>query len=152
MLRAHWAVIAFVGILLIPVATSSLRGLHHVITCQEEVATPFTIHVPKDGPPLLLSAAETAFDPQGREGEVCGGLLLDLVAVRRLGDEATMRLELHNNSTFAWSGSVHLDFDGTTLPIHIGRVDGGEAASHTIEIQLDDEQTYDLEGSLLIGP
>lgn len=144
--------IAFLGILMIPVATSSLRGLNHVLTCKEAVDTPFSVHVPEEGQPILLSSAQAEYDPSGRAGQLCDGLTLDIVMGRRVEDRASMRLELANHSDDPWRGSVRVEVDDITIPVYVGRVAAGEVASHTVDLRLSGNTTYDIDGHLLVGP
>src|SRR5690606_7818095 len=74
-LRAQVALIGLLAVLLIPIGTSSLRGLTHILTCREASATPFSIEVPEDGPPVISSSTVIERDPSGEiaSDEVCGG-------------------------------------------------------------------------------
>src|SRR3546814_7832459 len=48
-LRAQVALVGLLAVLLIPIGTSSLRGLTHILTCQDDSATPFSVVVPEEG-------------------------------------------------------------------------------------------------------
>lgn len=160
-LRAQVALIGFLAVLLIPIGTSSLRGLTHVLTCQEENDTPFAIEVPEDGPPVISSSqvierpapGEPGGDgEQEATGELCGGLRLDIAMGSRVEDRTDVNITITNNSDFGWRGSVRLQFDTTPIPIDIGDIDSGESASDGVELRLRSGERYEIEGSLLIGP
>jgi len=153
-LRAQVALIALLGVMLIPIGTSSLRGLTHILTCQEDDDTPFSIEVPAEGPPVISSSAVIERNPDGtvETGEVCGGLVLDLLMGSVESGRADVTLAITNNSEFGWHGSVQLRLDDTTIPIDIGAIDAGETATDTFELRLDRNRTYAVDGKLLVGP
>ena len=153
-LRAQVALIALLGVLLIPIGTSSLRGLTHILTCQDRSASPFSVEVPEDGPPVISSSTVIERNPDGttRSTEVCGGLVLDLEMGSQVANEADVVLTITNNSDYGWRGSVQLDLDGTDIPIDIGQIDAHDSATDRFELHLDSGRTYAIEGSLLVGP
>jgi len=152
--RAQVALLGLLAVLLIPVGTSSLRGLTHILTCQEESATPFSVTVLEDAPPMVLSAAAIRpGDDNGRATlELCGGLTLDMRMGAQRQDRADLTLAITNGSDYGWRGSVRLDLDGAIVPVHIGHVGPGETASETVEVRLSAGRTYEVAGSLLVGP
>jgi len=153
-LRAQVALIALFGVLLIPIGTSSLRGLTHILTCQEAAAAPFTIQVPEDGPPSIQSSSTIERDPDGSipDTSVCGGLTLDVLIGSETEDRANVTLSITNGSEYGWRGSVQLQLDEIDIPIDIGEIGSGETASDEFELRLDEGSTYEIQGDLLIGP
>src|SRR5688572_360647 len=99
-LRAQVALVGFLAVLLIPIGTSSLRGLTHVLTCREEAATPFAIEVPEDGPPVISSSTviERPESGEAPSGELCGGLVLDLAVGSHADERAEVEVTITNNS------------------------------------------------------
>jgi hypothetical protein len=153
-LRAQVALIGLLGVLLIPIGTSSLRGLTHILTCQESAATPFSIEVPADGPPVISSSIVITRNPDGSvpDRSVCGGLTLDLLVGSRAEDRANATLAITNESDYGWRGSVQIKLDDIDIPIDIGEIRAGETATDTFELRLDEGRTYEIEGDLLVGP
>ena len=153
-LRAQVALIALFGVLLIPIGTSSLRGLTHILTCQEEAAAPFSIEVPEDGLPFITSSSIVERNPDGSVPDlsVCGGLTLDLQIGTAEEDRADVTLAITNESEYGWRGSVQLKLDDIDIPIDIGEIDSGETATDEFQLRLDEGSTYAIEGDLLIGP
>jgi hypothetical protein len=153
-LRAQVALIALFGVLLIPIGTSSLRGLTHILTCQEAAAAPFTIQVPEDGPPSIQSSSTIERDPDGSipDTSVCGGLTLDVLIGSETEDRANVTLSITNGSEYGWRGSVQMQLDEIDIPIDIGEIGSGETASDEFELRLDEGSTYEIQGDLLIGP
>jgi hypothetical protein len=153
-LRAQVALVGFLAVLLIPIGTSSLRGLTHVLTCKEPAASPFTIEVPADGPPVISSSTVLERDPTGEPvtDEVCGGLVLDLAVGSREAERARVQVTITNRSDYGWRGTVELRLDDTSIPIDIGSIPAGEAATDEVELRVREGRTYAVEGTLLLGP
>lgn len=153
-LRAQVALIGLLAVLLIPIGTSSLRGLTHVLTCREASATPFSVVVPEDGLPIISSSTVIERDPSGEvvSNEVCGGLVLDLEMGPSEGARAQMVLRITNNSDFGWRGSVQLDLGGIDIPIDIGQIPAGGTASDDVTVNLTRNRQYEIQGNLLVGP
>jgi len=153
-LRAQVALIGLLAVLLIPIGTSSLRGLTHILTCRDRSATPFSVEVPEEGPPVISSSTVIERSPTGEvvSREVCGGLTLDLVMGSRVENRADVTVVITNNSDYGWRGSVQLHLGGVEIPIDIGVIDAGSSASDDFELRLDSGRRYEIEGSLLIGP
>lgn len=153
-LRAQVALIGLLAVLLIPIGTSSLRGLTHILTCRDRSDTPFSVDVPESGPPTISSSTVIERDPSGAVAsrEICGGLTLDLEMGSRVENRTDVTLRITNNSKFGWRGSVQLRLGETPIPIDIGKIDAGETATDSFELRLDAGRRYEIEGSLLIGP
>lgn len=149
-LRGRLALFALLGAFLIPFSVSSLRGLTHTLTCQDEVATPFTLIVHESKPPTILTSFQIT---RGEEEGLCGGLLLDLRA-KGEGDKVKMIVLITNNTPTLWKGTVQLVLTGQTkvsVPVDIGAIPAGETAEDTLELELSTGNT-EIGGSLLIGP
>jgi len=153
-LRAQVALIGLLAVLLIPIGTSSLRGLTHILSCEGRNDTPFSIDVPEDGPPIVSSSAVLTRNPDGSlpTNELCGGLTLDLTMGSQTEDRADVVVAITNSSDFGWRGSVQISLDETAIPIDIGEIGAGDTVSDQFELRLDAGRTYAVEGTLLIGP
>ncbi|MEX2293116.1 MAG: hypothetical protein WD691_04955 [Acidimicrobiales bacterium] len=153
-LRTQVALIGILAVLLIPIGTSSLRGLTHVLTCQELSASPFTVEVPQVGAPSILSSTVIERDPTGAASppEVCGGLRLDITMGSRTSDRADITLAITNNSDYGWRGSVELELGNLAIPIDIGQIEPGQTVTDQVDLRLDAGRRYEIAGSLLIGP
>lgn len=153
-LRAQVALIALLAVLLIPIGTSSLRGLTHILTCRDRSATPFSVDVPESGPPTISSSTVIERAPSGEvvSHEICGGLTLDLIMGSRQVNRTDVTLVITNNSEFGWRGSVQLRLGEILIPVDIGEIAAGGTATDDFELRLDSGRRYEIEGSLLIGP
>lgn len=148
LLRSRLARFAFVAVFVVPLGTSSLRGLTHVLTCGEEIRTPFSIAVPQRGEPTVTTSLR--IDQDSSDG-VCNGLRLNLGA--RLTDEGDVELvlPLSNASTSGWHGTVQLRLGNDSLPVDIGAVAPRSTSTDKLPLQLP-AGAHELSGTLLIGP
>jgi hypothetical protein len=138
------------GAFLIPIGMSSLRGLTHVLTCEQEAKTPFSIIILEDGEPTLTSSTRITRDEPADE-TVCEGLSLN-VSVRAVeGDRLAVEVPITNTSAFQWRGTVRLQLDDNSIPVDIGVIDAGTTETDTITFQLK-PGTTELNGALLLGP
>lgn len=149
-LRAQVALIGLLAVMLIPIGTSSLRGLTHILTCQHRNDTPFTVSIDDAGRATIVGGAAQV--TPGSTNEVCGGLVLDIRIGSQTAQRANVTLSITNNSEYGWRGSVQLRLDDTSIPIDIGKIDAGDAATDEFELRLQSGETYAVEGKLLIGP
>jgi hypothetical protein len=147
-LRSRIALVVLLGTFLIPLGTSSLRGLTHLLTCREAARVPFTLVVPEDGPPVITSSNVITRD---EEVGVCGGLVLDLGVGPSTPGKVRLRLPITNHTDFDWRGTVRLDLGGTVVPVDIGEIKSGQTAVDTVTVKVDPGELQ-VDGSLLIGP
>lgn len=147
-LRSRVALIVLLGVFLIPIGTSSLRGLTHVLTCDEPAELPFTLVVPEQGDPVIVSSRVLV---RGEPAGVCGGLVLDLGVSPAGPGRVDLRLPITNQTEFDWQGTVRLEIGGTVLPVEIGEIKAGATGEDTLRVKVDPGQ-IELGGSLLIGP
>lgn len=152
-LRSRAATVLLMGVFLIPISLSSLRGLTHVLTCDEEVATPFTV-ILENGEALVLSSTAIV---AGQDPTLCDGLVVDVRASTLGNDQATLDLLVSNTSGFDWRGTVNVALGDqgvigdVLIPVSIGEVAAGKSVSETLVVSLD-EGTHEFGGRLLIGP
>jgi hypothetical protein len=155
-LRAQVALWGMLACLLIPIGVSNLRGLTHILTCKEESATDFSIQVDDQGRATLGGATSFERDDDTDEStagdELCGGLVLDITLASNRPGAAQMEFAITNNTEYGWHGSVQVDLGSTPIPIDIGEVEPGETATDSVDLDLDADSSYEIEGSLLIGP
>jgi hypothetical protein len=144
---ALWGLLAC---MLIPIGVSNLRGLTHILTCEDELATSFTIRVDGQGYATLL-ATSPAFDRDDVR-ELCGGLVLDMEAGSPRRGRAELRFTITNNTSYGWHGSLRVEVGATPVPIDIGEIAPGDSARDTIDLRLDPDASYEIEGTLLVGP
>lgn len=147
-LRSRIALVVLLASFLIPIGLSSLRGLTHVLTCEDDVETPFSLLIPAEGPPVITTSTRI----ERRESpRLCGGLAVNLQAQVDRSGRVAMTIPITNKSSSPWQGTVQLHLADTSIPVSIGRIEPGETGSDTVTFELD-PGTHELSGSLLIGP
>lgn len=142
-LRSRLALAALLGVLLIPIGMSSLRGLTHVLTCREHTNVPFAVDIPT----ITSSQRITRNEPL----ELCGGLTLNLAVKSLSSDKVQVKLPITNHTKYTWQGSVSLKVSGTSVPVRIGEVKPGRTSTDVIDVKIA-KGTHTIDGSLLIGP
>ncbi len=136
------------GAFLIPIGTSSLRGLTHVLTCDDETEVPFTLVVPESGDPVIVSSnVIVRNEPEG----VCGGLVLDMGVGPGRPGQVELRLPITNKTEFDWQGTVRIRLGDTVVPVDIGEIKAGETGEDTVQVNVSPGE-IEVNGSLLIGP
>ena len=154
-LKSRVAMVALLAVFIIPLGTSSLRGLTHIATCEAAVEKPFSV-IFEDGEAIVLSSLAITADQAQTDG-ICGGLEVDVQASSSDLQTADLTLIVANNSEFTWRGTVavalgDLGLMGSQIiPISIGRVAPGATESETVSFHLG-EGFHEFSGSLLIGP
>ena len=147
-LRARVALFLLIGAFLIPVVLTTLRGLTHVLTCEETVREPFAFQIVRGADPIQIS---TGVIRRGEPQTLCGGLLVQLSATSRGEQRIALDVPITNRSPHPWNGTVLLQLGETSLPVDIGSVEPGGTETDTLILDLDPGM-HELSGSLLIGP
>lgn len=148
-LRAKMASVVLLGIFFIPFATSDLRGLSHVLTCQDAVSA--SLYIDNAENRTVLGSADS-IDREDVGLGLCGGLEVDLQVISASGDRADILVEITNTTEHDWQGSIELDFDRTPVPVSIGSIDSGATERDTVELRVKPNADYEVSGKLLIGP
>lgn len=149
-LRSRLALLGLVAIFLIPIGQASLGGLTHLLSCKQEVEQPFTVVIPPNGEPELLSSLRISKE-EGESGNLCGGLNVNPGVTTESPGTITMILPIENQSAFLWRGTVTLKLGTTSIPVGIGEIPAGETRSERVDFNLE-EGTFELNGALSIGP
>lgn len=149
-LRAKMASVVLLGIFFIPFATSDLRGLTHVLTCQDQVSASLYIDNATDEEQVLLSADSTSREQV--DLGLCGGLEVELQIVRAADQRADVLVAITNTTEHDWQGSVELRFDSTPVPVSIGSIARGDTETDTVELHVEPGGDYEISGTLRIGP
>lgn len=146
--RSRLALVVLLGVFLIPVGMSSLRGLTHVLACEEETASTLTLVQQQGEEPIVLGA--TVLEP-GATSLLCGGLTLEIAASGSGGGRVPVLVSITNESDLPWRGTVRLELGTTTVPLAIGRIAPGATAQDRVHVRLS-EGAQEVSGALLIGP
>lgn len=147
-LRSKIALVVLLGAFLIPIGTSSLRGLTHILTCSDPEEVPFTLVSPEQGDPVIVSSATVT---RGASRGVCGGLVLDVSARPASQGRVALDLTIANETSDDWHGTVKLKVGDTTVPVGIGAIESKATGVDTVEVKVK-PGSLEVNGSLLVGP
>lgn len=151
-LRAKMATVILLGIFFIPFATSDLRGLTHVLTCTDAVSATLLVDDSEGGEEApVLGSAQTVTREEAGLG-LCGGLEVDLQLASAQDGRAEVIVAITNATEYDWKGSIELRFDDTPVPVAIGSIARGDTERDTVELRVRSGRTYEITGTLLIGP
>lgn len=147
--RARLALVVLLAVFLIPVGTSSLRGLTHVLACAQETSSTISLFNQKGQEPVLLSATSAT---RGAPTRLCGGLSVNIAAESAGPGRVTLIVPVRNHSDLPWQGTVRLELEKTAaVPLAIGRIPAGETVEDRVTVRLP-EGSQEVSGELLIGP
>lgn len=146
--RSRLALVVLLAVFLIPVATSSLRGLTHVLACTQETSSQLSLVNQEGQEPVLLSAASATRDGPAL---LCGGLSVNIAAQVAGPGRVTLIVPIKNHSELTWRGTVRLELDETAVPLAIGSIPAGETVEDRVTVRLPEGQ-QEVSGELLIGP
>ncbi len=148
-LRNRLALVVFIGVLLIPAVAGNLRGLTHVLVCEEPISRPFFVQI-LDGEATVGSAIVVTDEATS----ACRGLSVDLRAALD-GDRLDLEVLLTNETDLSWRGTVGLAVEtegaDVIIPARTGTVDASSTSSVTLSVNLSEGIT-DIDGTLLLGP
>jgi hypothetical protein len=147
-LRARVALFAFILIFLIPILSQSLRGLTHILVCNRDAETPFTLIIPESGEPLMTSSTRLERES---DTNACKGLDLNLGARSEGENRIAITVPIRNRTSYGWQGSVRLTLADASVPVGIGEIPPEQTRSDTVVFDLP-RGSHELEGSLLLGP
>ena len=147
-LRSRIALFALVLIFFIPILEQSLRGLTHLLVCNRDAKTPFTLIISEKGDPQMASSARVA---RNVDPNPCKGLDLNLGARAEGDDHVAITVPISNRTTYGWQGSVRLNLGNASVPVAIGKIPPQQTRADTVVFQLP-RGSHELEGSLLLGP
>ena len=142
--------VTLLGIFLIPLTTSSLRGLTHVLSCSDEVPAILSVDTTDDDNTVLLGADSTTREEA--DSTLCDGLEVTLQLSSATAQRAEVDVSVTNGTETDWQGSMRLRLAGTEIPVSIGRIGAGDTESDTVELTVDAGRSYEITGTLLIGP
>jgi hypothetical protein len=147
LLQTRLAMTVLLGIFLIPVGLTSMRGLTHILTCSSQVEQPFEVRFDPSLGAVLTGSTQVRPDQE----PLCGALLADIAVQSGDHNQIDLTIPITNGSAIPWRGTVQLRVGATQVPVAIGLVPPGETRTETIRLRLPDGVTT-VDGSILVGP
>lgn len=146
--RARLALVVLLAVFLIPVGTSSLRGLTHVLACAQETSSKLSLVNQEGQEPILLSATSAV---RGAPTRLCGALSVNIGAQSAGPGRVTLIVPVKNHGDLTWRGTVRLELNDTAVPLAIGRIPAGATVEDRVTVRLP-KGPEEVSGELLIGP
>jgi hypothetical protein len=162
-LKHRIALVVLVGVLVIPVLTSSLGGIGQLLSCTAEIEQPFSIAENSEDQPQLTSSVQLSRDDdefaafEGTQDAIafCDGVTAELSATPIDDERVALNLTITNGSELPWQGSIGVVADGADITVDVtrpvGSVPAGESRTATLELRVPSGQT-EFSGTVLLGP
>jgi hypothetical protein len=146
--RGHYALWLLAASLLIPLGTTNLRGLHHLVSCTDEIDQTFSVTAINATQAIVTGSTSIVREPP--EGD-CAAVEMNM-GVRPDGrGYVLVTMPVVNETDRPWSTSVILQLDGLQTSVPVGRIPAGATKTKVLRLRL----TRDLQsitGTLLVGP
>jgi hypothetical protein len=145
-----------IGSLLIPLSTTTLRGLHHLVSCIEEVDQTFSVQSfpnprskdPNDRIPLITGSTSVVRQPPTGK---CAAVEMNMRVSPDNKGFVVITLPVNNLTDRDWVTSVILQLDGLKTSVPVGRIPAGQQATKEIRVRLT-QDLRSITGTLIVGP
>jgi hypothetical protein len=147
-IRSRVAVSSLVGSLLIPVATTTLHGQQHLVSCVDEIDQTFSVTA-VDATRAVVTAS-TSIVRQPPTGD-CSSVEMNMRVKPDGRGYILITMPVVNATDRAWSTSVILKLDELQTSIAVGKVPPGRTITKQLRVQLTKE-LQSITGTLIVGP
>jgi hypothetical protein len=146
--RSRYALWMLGASLLIPLGTSNLRGLHHLVSCTDEIDQTFSVTAINATQAIITGSTSVVREPPTAE---CSAVSMNM-RVRPDGRGSVLIiLPVVNETDRPWSTSVVLRIDDLKTSVSVGKVNPGQTKTKQLRVQLTRE-LQSITGTLLVGP
>jgi hypothetical protein len=137
-----------VGSLLIPLGTTTLRGMHHLVSCVDEIDQTFAVTA-IDAKRAIVTGSTVIM----REPPVGDCASVDMAMRVRPDGKGfiAIRMPVVNETDRAWTTSVILQLDGLRTSVPMGVVQPGETVTKITRVRLRSD-LKSITGTLVVGP
>lgn len=145
---AKLAVAGLMGSFLIPITTSTLNGLTHLVSCTAAVDQSFAITAVDSKRAVIIGSSEVVRKPP--EGD-CAAVELNMVVRPDGKGYVRIAMPVSNQSSRAFRATVKLRLGDLRIPVPVGLVGPGQTKSKDLRIRLARDLKV-VNATLLIGP
>lgn len=145
---AKLAVAGLMGSFLIPITTSTLNGLTHLVSCTAAVDQTFAITAVDSKRAVVIGSSEVVRKPP--EGD-CAAVELNMVVRPDGKGYVRISMPVSNQSSRGFRATVKLRLGDLRIPVPVGLVHPGEVKTKDLRIRLDSDLKV-VNSTLLIGP
>ncbi len=142
---ALWLLVAS---LLIPLGTTTLRGMHHHVSCIDEIDQTFSVTATDSNFAIITGSTSVVREPPTGE---CSSVDMNMRVRPDSKGFVQIRLPVENRTNRSWTASVILQLDGLKTSVPLGRIQPGKTTTRDLRVRL----TQDLQsitGTLIVGP
>lgn len=142
------ALAMLVGSFLIPLSTTTLRGMHHLVSCTDEVDQTFAVTAIDSLRAVITGSTSVVREPPTGE---CSAVDMNM-QVRPDGKGFILiSMPVVNRTDRPWNTSVILRLDGLKTTVRVGRVQPGDTFTKALRVRLTTE-LQSITGTLVVGP
>ena len=142
------ALAMLVGSFLIPLSTTTLRGMHHLVSCTDAVDQTFAVTAIDSLRAVITGSTSVVREPPTGE---CSAVDMNM-QVRPDGKGFILiSMPVVNRTDRPWNASVVLRLDGLQTMVRVGRIHPGDTYTKDLRVRLTTE-LQSITGTLVVGP
>ncbi len=142
------ALAMLVGSFLIPLSTTTLRGMHHLVSCTDAVDQTFAVTAIDSLRAVITGSTSVVREPPTGE---CSAVDMNM-QVRPDGKGFILiSMPVVNRTDRPWNTSVILRLDGLQTMVRVGRIHPGDTYTKDLRVRLTTE-LQSITGTLVVGP
>jgi hypothetical protein len=142
------ALTLLVGSFLIPLSTSTMRGLHQLVTCTDELDQTFSVTNVDDVRAVITGSTAIVREPPVGS---CAAVEMNMQVKPDGRGFILIKLPVENRSDRTWNSSVILRLDGLRTTVRIGQIPPASTRTKEIRVRLTNE-LRNITGTLVVGP
>jgi hypothetical protein len=133
---------------LIPLGTTTLRGMHHLVSCTDEIDQTFSITAIDAKSAVITGSTSVVRKPPTGS---CAAVDMNM-RVRPDGKGfVVIGLPVENKTDRTWTASVILQLDSLKTSVPVGRIGPGETKRKDLRVRLT-QDLASITGTLVVGP
>ena len=145
---AKLAVAGLLGSFLVPITTSTLGGLTHLVSCTAAVDQSFAITAVDSRRAVVIGSSDVVRRPP--EGD-CAAVEMNMIVRPDGRGFVRIAIPVANMSSRAFRTTVKLRLGDLRIPVPVGVVEPGQTITKELRIRLTEDLKV-VNGTLLIGP
>jgi hypothetical protein len=146
--NARFALWLMMAAFLIPLGTSTLRGMHHLVSCTDEIDQTFSVTAIDAKSAVITGSTSVVRTPPTGE---CSAVDMNMRVRPDSKGFVLIRLPVENKTDRAWTASVILQLDDLKTSVPIGRIEAGKVKTKELRVRLTQE-LQSITGTLVVGP
>jgi hypothetical protein len=146
--HGRFALWLLVASLLIPLGTTTLRGMHHLVSCIDEIDQTFAVTAIDQTNAVITGSTSVVRTPPTGD---CSAVEMNMRVQPDSKGFVLIDLPVENKTDRTWIASVILQLDGLKTSVPVGRVQPGDTKNKTVRVRLT-KDLRSITGTLIVGP